>query len=74
MAEIASTQQSRHFDDCIKMAAIVDLCVVQVYPLVFGNTLIHNAVAEMCGKYNHWNVQFVLEHPDVVESALTVER
>ena len=74
MAEIASTQKSRHPDDCIKVAAIVALCVVQVYALVFGNTLIHNAVAKMCCKHNHLNVQFVLKHPDVVERALTIER
>ena len=74
MAKVTAAQQSRHFNHCIKVTASVILCVVQVYPFVFGNTLIHNAVAKMCSKYNHLNVQFVLKHPDVVERALTVER
>ena len=74
MAKVVATRQSRHLDDCIKMAAIVDLCVVQVNPFVLGNTLIHNTIAKMCCKYNHLNVQFVLKHPDVVQSALSVKR
>ena len=74
MAKVIATQQSWHFDDCIKVAAIVDLRVVQVYALVFRNTLIHNAIAKMCCKHNHLNVEFVLKHPDVIESALSVQR
>ena len=74
MAKAIAFQQPRHLDYCIKVAAIVGLRVVQVYALVFGNTLIHNTIAQMCCKHNHLNVQFVLKHPDVVERALTVER
>ena len=74
MAKVTATQQSRHLDDCIKMAAIVGLCVVQVDTFVLGNTLIHNTIAKMCCKHNYLNVQFVLKHPDVIESALSVKR
>ena len=74
MAEVDSTQQSRYLDHCIKMAAIVDLRVVQVYPLVLGNTLIHNTIAKMRSEDNHLNVQLMLKHPDVVKCALSVQR